>query len=57
MIVIFFGGAQGQVRQHQKHKQSQNQCARSAHQVNKTERVGKCPHSTFIYEAAFDFRF
>jgi hypothetical protein len=38
--------------------QTKKQCARSAHQNQKTKkRVGSCPHSTFSYEAAVEFRF
>ena len=57
MIVSFIGGAQGKVSQQQTNFKTNNS-VRVAHTKSKKtkNRVGDRPHSTFIYEAAFEFR-
>jgi len=57
MMMIFLGGAQGKVGQQQRNFKTTSRAHR-AHKKQKQEKhVGNCPHSTFIYEAAFEFRF
>jgi hypothetical protein len=56
MMVIFLSGAQGKVHQHQNNFKSTNS-VRAAHTKKTRKTCGQSPHSTFIYEAVFEFRF